>query len=210
MATHRIDVSVAILTSFLMTPAEARTRPLTAAPSGVEKIAFHSNRDGSTQIHLMNTDGSGVQRLTNNCAADVGPAISPDGKTILCASVSEIWILGADGRDPRRLAKTTGMMVAYPRWAPDGRKIVFGMVVGVPPNHKTDIFTMNADGTGETALTRSEGINEYPCWSPDGKSIAFQTARDGNFEIYVMSSDGGNPWRLTSHPAMDGRPSWGK
>ena len=38
--------------------------------------------------------------------------------------------------------------------------------------------------------------------------IAFVSKRDGNFEIYVMGADGGNPQRLTNNPANDLSPSW--
>ena len=38
--------------------------------------------------------------------------------------------------------------------------------------------------------------------------IAFSSTRDGNSEIYVMDSDGGNQVRLTNHPADDSHPSW--
>jgi len=48
-----------------------------------------------------------------------------------------------------------------------------------------------------------------PVWSPDGSYIAFQTYRDGNFEVYVMNADGAGVRRLTSDLAFDGRPSWG-
>jgi TolB protein len=38
--------------------------------------------------------------------------------------------------------------------------------------------------------------------------IAFVSARDGNFEIYVMDADGSNPVRLTNHPEIDFAPAW--
>ena len=38
--------------------------------------------------------------------------------------------------------------------------------------------------------------------------IAFESNRDGDFEIYVMDADGGNPRRLTNNPAKDYAPSW--
>ena len=44
--------------------------------------------------------------------------------------------------------------------------------------------------------------------APDGKRIAFDTDRDGNFEIYLMDPDGGNLVNITIHPAADQSPSW--
>ena len=38
--------------------------------------------------------------------------------------------------------------------------------------------------------------------------IAFASNREGNFEIYVMDTDGKNPRRLTDNPALDWHPSW--
>lgn len=38
--------------------------------------------------------------------------------------------------------------------------------------------------------------------------IAFSSVRDGNWEIYVMDTDGKNQRRLTDHPAVDFQPSW--
>jgi len=39
-------------------------------------------------------------------------------------------------------------------------------------------------------------------------SIAFASRRDGNFEIYIMNSDGSKPKDLTNNPAKDEYPSW--
>ncbi len=66
-----------------------------------------------------------------------------------------------------------------------------------------------ADGGHDVAVTRDGTVNEFPCWSPDGQRIAFQSCRDGNFEIYVMNADGSGVRRLTDDPKFDGAPSWG-
>ena len=47
-----------------------------------------------------------------------------------------------------------------------------------------------------------------PVWSPDGTKIAFQSNRDGNFEIYVMNADGSGQTRLTTNEANDVHPDW--
>ncbi len=47
-----------------------------------------------------------------------------------------------------------------------------------------------------------------PVYSPDGDQIAFISNRDGNFEIYVMDSDGSDPVRLTNSVDEDYSPRW--
>jgi TolB protein len=61
-------------------------------------------------------------------------------------------------------------------------------------------------------------LNEEPAWSPDGSQIAFASDRKGNYDIYVMNSDGSNVRQLTSNPfaylyfivgnAADYGPTW--
>jgi TolB protein len=55
------------------------------SPDG-RKIAFMSNRAGNPEIYVMNSDGTGVLRLTNNPAEDGQPAWSPDGRLIAFSS----------------------------------------------------------------------------------------------------------------------------
>jgi dipeptidyl aminopeptidase/acylaminoacyl peptidase len=47
-------------------------------------------------------------------------------------------------------------------------------------------------------------------WSPDGKQILFDTAIDGNHDVYVISADGGDAVRLTTNPLLDLLADWSK
>jgi TolB protein len=67
---------------------------------------------------------------------------------------------------------------------------------------------MNADGSRQTRLTHSSGVDDRPTWSPDGSRIAFSRGSgiEGPGAVYVMDSDGGNLHRLIQG---DGRePAW--
>lgn len=69
--------------------------------------------------------------------------------------------------------------------------------VGFSASFRTEhIFTANADGTGETQLTRYSSFHAKPRWSPDGRWIAFRSdyRRPLNrFRLWIVSSDGGTP-----------------
>lgn len=70
------------------------------------------------------------------------------------------------------------------------------------------IHVMNADGSGERALTHGPAENTEPAWSPDGKRIVFTSYRDGNAEVYLMQADGSGALRLTVQSQADNAPAW--
>ncbi|MEQ8871970.1 MAG: PDZ domain-containing protein [Cytophagales bacterium] len=57
-------------------------------------------------------------------------------------------------------------------------------------------------------LSSPEGREFYPRFSPDGKYIAYSANYDGNYDVYLIPSDGGIPKRLTYHDMYDRVVSW--
>jgi len=74
-------------------------------------------------------------------------------------------------------------------------------------NGWSQVYVMNADGSGQTNLTK-EADGRGPAWSPDGGKIAFSSWRGGDEEIYVMNADGAYPTPLTNNGADDWGPAW--
>jgi len=179
------------------------------SPDGT-KIAFHSYRDGSSEIYSMNADGTAQTRLTTNSNRDLNPSWSPDGTKIAFVSDRtgygdasyEIYSMNADGTDQTRLT-SNGTSDDEPSWSPDGTKITFTTYRG-----NWEIYSMNTDGTGQTNVT-SNGAGDYASsWSPDGTRIAFVSGRTGGLDIYSMNADGTGQTRLTTDPAYDYGPDW--
>ena len=67
---------------------------------------------------------------------------------------------------------------------------------------------MDVDGANVRQITNNDAVDRCPHWSPDGQRFAFFSDRDGNAEIYVMSTDGSDQQRLTNDPARDEVPEW--
>jgi Tol biopolymer transport system component len=121
---------------------------------------------------------------------------------------AEIWVMNADGTEPRRLTHNTTFDLGA-EWSPNGQKIAFHgaqFVGGVGVS--LSIFLINADGSGQTELTGTCG--QFPSWSPDGKTIAFNTVAGCPVpgEIFVINADGSGLTNLTNHPAGDARAAW--
>ncbi len=60
----------------------------------------------------------------------------------------------------------------------------------------------------EKILTNANGDDRHPFWSPDGQKLIFESNRDGNWNIYLINTDGSSLELLVDHPADDRNPSW--
>ena len=176
-----------------LTQNEARDVKPAWSPDG-SKIVFSSNRDGNYelyQIYLMNADGSNQHRIYYSTAMNVDTSWSPDGREIIFTSDKEdngtgnfeIFAVEPETTTPeRRLTFRRGYDI-YPTYSPDGKHVAF---VGKSDGN-SEIYLMNADGTGLVRLTRDAGEDTEPSWSPDGTKIVFASNRSGQYAIYEIS-----------------------
>jgi dipeptidyl aminopeptidase/acylaminoacyl peptidase len=101
-----------------------------------------------------------------------------------------LYTMNEDGSDQRQLSQpAVSWNESRPVWSPDGTKIAFVSSRDFPIDN-TEIYVMNADGTGEARLTHSPQRDDWPTWSPSGKQLAFSHGSLLKPEIYRMNVDG--------------------
>ncbi len=74
--------------------------------------------------------------------------------------------------------------------------------------YANDLWKASINGGNAIRLTSDDGYESNPHFSNDGKMIAFTAQYDGNTDVYVIPSEGGEPKRLTYHPARDFVQGW--
>jgi imidazolonepropionase-like amidohydrolase/Tol biopolymer transport system component len=201
------------------------------SPDG-SRIAFDMLGD----IYVMPITGGTPTRIAAGLAYEQQPRWSPDGTRIAFVSDrgggDNIWIMNANGAEPKQLTKEEFRLLNQPSWSPDGRYIVA----------KKHFTTTRSLGTGEVWLYHVDGgtgvqlvkrVNEKhqkelgePTFAPDGRHIyftrnvtpggVFQYAQDSNRALFVIERyeletgethqvTGGNGGAVRPNPSPDGK-----
>jgi Tol biopolymer transport system component/imidazolonepropionase-like amidohydrolase len=155
-------------------------------------------------LYVLPITGGEARTITSGGAWDMQPRFSPDGKSIAFTSDrgggDNIWIIDADGGNPRQVTKEDFRLLNQADWSPDGDYIV-------ARKHFTSTRSLGAgemwlyhkSGGGGVQLTRKrteqKDTNE-PAFSPDGRYLyysddvtpgdIFEYSKDVNGEIYAI------------------------
>jgi dipeptidyl aminopeptidase/acylaminoacyl peptidase len=175
----------------------------------------------------INTDGTGLRRLSDVPGPPPTARWSPDSSTIAFLSGGSVYVMPARGGMPRQVSKRTG--VTDIAWHPDGAHIYFlaldalsdvererqrlrGDVVVLDETRPRHLWrTAVADGTETRVTTGTDYIFAYKI-SPGGERIIISRrptrlpADSDRMELWNIAADGSAPIQLTKNgvPEEDG------
>jgi Tol biopolymer transport system component len=178
------------------------------------KIVFVSQRDGTDQLYIMNSDGTGQLKLTSftGFLVTLRYRLSPDSKkaviNISYSSIDYIYIVNTDGTGFKQITDSSSYNFAT-AFSPDSKKILFqsnrGSTFGDP---KGELYLMNLDGSEQTRITNNStgssgsGNSFSGTFSPDSQNIAFLMRNDtGSANVHIMNADGSGTRQLTQFGA---------
>ncbi len=171
--------------------------------------ATKKTKRGSTEIVMVDFDGTNPELVTNNGSINLLPAWARDGQSILFTSYirhnPNLFSIGLGGDvRPKQLIAERGLNTGA-AVSPDGRRVALTL----SRDGNSEIYVASIDGTGLQRLTNEWAIDSSPTWSPDGKQIAFVSARRGDPHIWIMNADGsGEAKRVTLRGNYNQTPDW--
>ncbi|HUG17251.1 MAG TPA: hypothetical protein VMM78_19755, partial [Thermomicrobiales bacterium] len=160
-------------------------------PSG--QIAFVKRTADSSDIYVVNPDGSDERQLTDAPGFDDDPQWSPDGQSIAFASNRngnyDIYVMDADGSNQRNITNSPDREM-YPRWSPDGQFVAFARFTELGNG---SLVVTHADGSNPrvvaVAISGRGGISSI-AWSPEGSRIAYTQVTHRTSTLFVVDVDG--------------------
>jgi len=164
------------------------------------RIAFTSGRSGeqsaggAPQLWVGHRDNTSLRQLTKLDSPEVrAPSWSPDDQRIVFeASVggnSDIFVIGAEGGEPRRLTTETSID-QFPTWSQNGAAIYFSS----DRTGRQEVWKMGADGSTPMQITRNGGSEPIPCL--DGKSVYYLHIAPGSPRTLKQIPIGGGEERV--------------
>jgi Tol biopolymer transport system component len=171
------------------------------------RIIFTCTRGDYNHLCMVNRDGSGLLRLTDEFANDYYPAFSPLGGAIAFASnrsrgTFDLYFMVLSTSSLIQLTDEIGNAFS-PDFSPNGERVVFA---NSDENGQTSLYIV--DRTGKNLRLLFEGPNYSgptsivgAAWSPDSQTIAFamSTTQLFEYEIFLINADSNEtPQQLNS------------
>lgn len=166
-------------------------------------------------LYLLSMAGGEARAIATGMAWDGQPRFSPDGTKLAFVSDRDgndnIWVMDADGSNPRQITKDKGHNHGSPTWSPDGQYILARRWGPYPEEsylRKVELWMFHVAGGKGVQVTTGEGettIALSPAFSPDGRYVYFSSHPDrfqynvdiGRFQVRRLDRETGRIETLT-------------
>jgi Tol biopolymer transport system component/DNA-binding winged helix-turn-helix (wHTH) protein len=171
------------------------------SPDG-KRIAFQSDRSGSPEIWMCDSDGQNLTQLTFFRKGVAGTAQwSPDGRQLAfdyrASGMADVYVIDIGGGVPRRIT-TEDSDDSVPSWSKDGRYLYFGS----NRSGSLQIWKAPLDGGPLVQITKQGGFTGFE--SSDGKYVYYskgsfghgvwRVSVEGNDECQILCEGGAGNW----------------
>ncbi|HEX8569887.1 MAG TPA: winged helix-turn-helix domain-containing protein [Caulobacteraceae bacterium] len=158
--------------------------------------------------NLFAVGGAGAPvALTASTGREWDPDVAQHGGLVFVSDqggAPEVWVR-PDGGEPARLTRLGASYVHSTRWSPDGRRIAFIAARG----RGTDLWLMNADGSGLARVTQDGASKVDPVWDADGRALVYVERRGQVRRLLRVSASGGEPVAVPGGAGFRAlRPGW--
>ena len=178
------------------------------------RIAFVSDRKGLERITVVKADGTDIQSLRYT-------SIESTSRMLCLTWISEGFLsftVEENGKRKVRVVDTTNgdtltpqvLNGAHDRSCPLAPALLTDSWVVFVSNRDghDEVYKYSLQSDAEVQLTQGSSASLGPSRSSDEGWTAFYSRRTGNWDIYVMPSDGKNQWNITNDSADDIQPAW--
>ncbi len=215
------------------------------SPDG-RRIAFLARRGESeeAQLHVLENDGGDARHVMAHPAAVSNIQWTPDGLSIFFLAADaksqvekdrdkarddvyafeenykqrHLWAVKVEGGATTKITDGEYSVGSY-ALSDDGRKVVLHRAISPVLEHAStsEVWVMNADGTGALRLTRNSVAESGARLSPDNTQVLFTTGANERFEsyyntnIFIVAAGGGQPRQLAADlPDLESEALWSK
>jgi serine/threonine protein kinase len=170
-SAEELRADLARLARVVESPRPSRWPKVAALLGGLALLGVLGSWIGQTRRAPPGTRlvfASAAQKLTDLPQEEMYPTLTPDGRTLVFASLQsgnwDIYRQTVGERSAVNLTPSDDIVETQPALSPDGARIAFRSF-----GRKSGVFVMNIDGSNITQVTKL-GFN--PTWSPDGSELA--------------------------------------
>ncbi len=176
------------------------------SPDG-QHLAVALSRDGYTQIFMIKTDGSGVNRFSRSLAIDTEPVFSPDGQWLYFVSdrggAPQIYRQPISGGQAERVTFGADYAVS-PTLNPDGTQLCY--ITRIDGRYRVAVMEL---ATGQEKILTGNDFDESPSFAPNGRMIVFASERGRKGVLGTVSIDGSVSAWLSTATGDIREPTWG-